>query len=286
MIQSSAPFWQGHTWKKALAEAIKDPRELFDLLALPRHYLAAAREVAEIFPLRATHSFVARMQAGNIDDPLLLQVLPLHLENQLTPGYNTDPVGDLPASKSPGVIHKYHGRVLLVTTGACAVHCRYCFRRHFPYSTANPAADDWRQALQYIAGDASISEVILSGGDPLSLSDHKLLRLVSLLAQIPHVTTLRIHSRLPVVLPQRLGEAFIAHLAAFGLQIIMVIHANHANEINTEVVASLAQLRRYGIPLLNQSVLLRKINDNAHTLAALSRTLFAHGTRRGAFRGG
>ncbi|MGD8939284.1 MAG: EF-P beta-lysylation protein EpmB [Gammaproteobacteria bacterium] len=277
MIQSSAAFWQGHSWKKALADAIKDPRELFDLLDLPRHYLAAAEEVAGIFPLRVTHSFVARMQAGDIDDPLLLQVLPLHLENQLMPGYNTDPVGDLLASKSPGVIHKYHGRVLLVTTGACAVHCRYCFRRHFPYSAANPAVDDWRQALQYIAGDTSICEVILSGGDPLSLGDQKLLRLVSLLAQIPHVSTLRIHSRLPIVLPQRISETFIARLTEFGLQIIMVIHANHANEINTEVADSLEQMRRYGIPLLNQSVLLRKINDSAPTLAALSRTLFANG---------
>jgi EF-P beta-lysylation protein EpmB len=233
--------------------------------------------VAKIFPLRVTHSFAARMRTGDINDPLLLQVLPLHLENQLTPGYSTDPVGDLPASKSPGVIHKYHGRVLLITTGACAIHCRYCFRRHFPYSHANPAADDWHQALQYIARDSSISEVILSGGDPLSLSDQKLLHLASLLAQIPHVTTLRIHSRLPIVVPQRISDTFIAQLAALRLQIVMVIHTNHANEINTEVLTALEQLRRYNIPLLNQSVLLHNINDNARTLAALSRALFAHG---------
>ncbi len=277
MIQSSATYWQGHSWKKALADAINDPLELFDILDLPTHYLASAKTVAKTFPLRVTRSFVARMQPGNINDPLLLQVLPLHLENQLTPGYSTDPVGDLPASTSPGVIHKYHGRVLLVTTGACAVHCRYCFRRHFPYSQANPSADNWRHALQYIAEDSSIGEVILSGGDPLSLSDQKLLRLATLLAQIPHVTTLRIHSRLPVVLPQRISNAFIAQLTASRLKIIMVIHANHANEINTEVITALKQLREFGIPLMNQSVLLHMVNDNAYTLATLSKTLFSHG---------
>jgi EF-P beta-lysylation protein EpmB len=277
MIQSSAPIWQFNLWKKALAEAIKDPRELFDLLNLPQHYLAAAQEVAKIFPLRVTRSFVARMRPGDINDPLLLQVLPLHLENQLVAGYNTDPVGDGLASKSPGVIHKYHGRVLLVTTGACAVHCRYCFRRHFPYSQANPATNDWDSAVQYIAGDASISEVILSGGDPLSLSDQKLLRLASLLAQIPHVSTLRIHSRVPIVLPERISDALLNNLTASRLQTIMVIHTNHTHEINDEVAAALELLRKFRIPLLNQSVLLRKVNDSVHTLATLSKTLFAHG---------
>jgi len=277
MIQSSAPYWQGHSWKKALAEAIHDPHVLFDILNLPLNHLASARAVAKIFPLRVTHSFVARMQPGDINDPLLRQVLPVHLENEFTPGYSTDPVGDRQASKRPGVIHKYHGRVLLVTTGACAVHCRYCFRRHFPYSQANPAANDWQQALQYIAQDASIGEVILSGGDPLSLSDEKLLRLVSLLAQIPHVNTLRIHSRLPIVLPQRISEALIDQLTTTRLQIILVIHANHGNEINAEVITALDILRHYNIPLLNQSVLLRQVNDNADALARLSRKLFTHG---------
>ncbi|WP_455210643.1 EF-P beta-lysylation protein EpmB [Kaarinaea lacus] len=277
MIQSSETYWQGHSWKKALAEAIHDPHELFNILDLPPHYLDAAITVAKNFPLRATRSFVSRMQPRNINDPLLLQVLPVHCENNLIPGYKTDPVGDLLASKKPGVIHKYHGRVLLVTTGACAVHCRYCFRRHFPYSQANPATEDWRQALQYIAEDASIGEVILSGGDPLSLSDQKLLRLVSLLAQIPHVNTLRIHSRLPIVLPQRISGAFIDQLTASRLQTVMVIHANHANEINAEVVTALDVLHQYNIPLLNQSVLLRRVNDNADALASLSRKLFSHG---------
>ena len=276
MIQSSAPHWQGDLWKKALADTIKDPRELFAILNLPRQYLAAAMEVAKVFPLRVTRSFVARMRSGDIDDPLLLQVLPLHLEQALTAGYSTDPVGDLAASKSPGVIHKYHGRVLLVTTGACAVHCRYCFRRHFPYSRANPGADDWQNALRYIEGDCSINEVILSGGDPLSLSDEKLLRLAELLGEIPHVTTLRIHSRLPIVLPQRVSDAFVARLASSRLQTVVVVHANHANEIDADVAVALDILRRHGVPLFNQSVLLRKVNDNARILAELSTTLFAH----------
>jgi len=277
MIQSSAPYWQGDNWKKALAEAIKDPRELFEILQLPAEHLAAAIEVSKTFPLRVTHSFVARMRSQDIHDPLLLQVLPLHWENQFTSGYSTDPVGDLAASKTPGVIHKYHGRVLLVTTGACAVHCRYCFRRHFPYAQANPTTDQWQYALEYIASDPNIGEVILSGGDPLSLSDHKLIQLFRALEKIPHVTTLRIHSRLPIVLPQRVNEAFAAQLTASRLQTVMVIHANHANEINSEVTAALGILRHHGITLLNQTVLLHQINDNARDLAVLSRSLFAQG---------
>lgn len=277
MIQSSSPYWQGELWKKALADAIKDPRELFGVLDLPQEYLTAALQVSKIFPLRVTRSFVARMQPGNIHDPLLLQVLPLHMETTLTPGYSTDPVGDLEASKYPGVLHKYHGRVLLVTTGACGVHCRYCFRRHFPYSDANPVADQWHKALQYIAGDPTINEVILSGGDPLSLSDEKLLHLATRLANIPHISTLRIHSRLPVVLPQRVTDALIGPLAATRLQIVMVIHANHANEIDTDVALAMQRLQNYAIPVLNQAVLLRRVNDEATTLANLSKTLFTHG---------
>jgi EF-P beta-lysylation protein EpmB len=277
MIQSSSPYWQGELWKKALADAIKNPCELFAVLNLPHEYLPAALEVSKVFPLRVTRSFVARMQPGNIHDPLLLQVLPLHMESTLTPGYSTDPVGDLGASKYPGVLHKYHGRVLLVTTGACAVHCRYCFRRHFPYSDANPSADHWQNALQYIAGDSSINEVILSGGDPLSLSDHKLLHLATRLANIPHISTLRIHSRLPVVLPQRISDALIGPLTATRLQIVMVIHANHVNEIDTDVITAMQRLQSYGIQVLNQSVLLRRVNDEPTTLANLSKTLFAHG---------
>ena len=277
MIQSSMPYWQGGIWKKALAEAIKNPQELFEILQLPLEKLPAAIEVAKVFPLRVTHSFIARMQPGDIQDPLLLQVLPLHLETSLAAGYSTDPVGDLAASKAPGVIHKYFGRVLLVTTGACAVHCRYCFRRHFPYAQANPVADHWQNALHYINADPTINEVILSGGDPLSLSDQKLIELTKLLEAIPHVTTLRIHSRLPIVLPQRINETFIAQLTASRLQIVMVVHANHSNEINSEVATALGILRRHGMPLLNQSVLLHKVNDSASDLANLSKVLFTHG---------
>jgi EF-P beta-lysylation protein EpmB len=277
MIQSSAPYWQGDTWKKALADAIKSPLELFETLRLPPHYLEAAIEVANVFPLRVTHSFVSRMRPGDIHDPLLLQVLPLTLENKVTAGYSTDPVGDLAASKTPGLIHKYFGRVLLVTTGACAIHCRYCFRRHFPYNHANPAANEWQDALRYLAADTSVSEVILSGGDPLSLSDQKLIQLLKHLEKIPHVTTLRLHSRLPIVLPQRINAPFVAQLTASRLQIVMVVHTNHKNEINAEVATALDILRHHDIPLLNQSVLLRKINDNVADLTDLSKTLFAHG---------
>lgn len=277
MIQSSAPYWQSDLWKKELADAVKDPLELFRILNLPPEYLPAAQEVSRDFALQVPRSFLARMERGNIDDPLLRQVLPLHLENRTIPGFTADPVGDLAASKAPGLIHKYFGRVLLVTTGACAIHCRYCFRRHFPYSQANPAANRWQNALRYIANDTTINEVILSGGDPFSMSDQKLIELTGLLASIPHVTTLRIHSRLPIVLPQRISRELMLALTNSRLQIVVVVHANHANEINHEVAAALGILRAYGITLLNQSVLLYKVNDNAAALARLSHTLFAHG---------
>jgi EF-P beta-lysylation protein EpmB len=193
------------------------------------------------------------------------------------PGYGRDPVGDLSAMTAPGLLHKYQRRVLLTTTGACAIHCRYCFRRHFPYADANPAAEGWRDALGAIAADASIDEVILSGGDPLTLSDARLAELAARLADIPHVRRLRIHTRLPIVLPERITDELCRLLGSTRFQSVVVVHANHANEVDQTVVSALQRLRATGTTLLNQSVLLKGVNDDVDALCALSETLFAAG---------
>jgi EF-P beta-lysylation protein EpmB len=217
------------------------------------------------------------MQWRDPHDPLLRQVLPLADECLASEGYGDDPVGDLNAMVVPGLLHKYEGRVLLTATGACAVHCRYCFRRHFPYADANPLADQWRQSLDYIAGDESITEVILSGGDPLSLSDRRLAELVRRLDAIEHLRRLRLHTRLPIVLPERVNDEMLDWLGATRLKTAIVVHANHANEIDASVVAALKRLKASGTALLNQSVLLRGVNDSAEALMDLSEKLFDAG---------
>lgn len=260
-----------------MAAAIRDPAELIDLLELDPALLPPALSAAHSFPLVVPRSFVARMRKGDPNDPLLLQVLPLTQEHVEVPGFLSDPVGDLQAHNAPGVLHKYHGRTLLITTGACAVHCRYCFRRHFPYSEANAGQGGWRRAVDYLGATPSITEVILSGGDPLMLSDRKLTGLIAALDTVPHLSRLRIHSRLPVVLPSRVDRPLLRTLRETRLQTILVIHANHANELNTEVEQALARLKGQGIVLLNQAVLLRNINDELARLLALSERLFAMG---------
>ena len=253
------------------------PEELLAATGLGTEWLPAARAPPGCSPLRVPRGFVARMRRGDPHDPLLRQVLPLAEECLTAPGFAADPVGDDAAMTVPGVLHKYRGRVLLTATGACAVHCRYCFRRHFPYADANPAADRWQAALGYIAGDASISEVILSGGDPLTLSDRRLGELTDALATIPHVQRLRIHTRLPIVLPERVDDGLLAWLGNLRLPGVVVVHVNHANELDAAVKAALARLKDAGVQLLNQSVLLRGVNDSGDALAALSEALFACG---------
>ena len=277
MIARTAPPWQTAAWQKSLAQAIRDPAELLRALQLPTEFLAQAVAAGRRFPLCVPRSYLARMEPGNPNDPLLRQILPLGAELQTVPGFAVDPVGDLGAMPRPGLLHKYAGRVLLVTTGACAVHCRYCFRRHFPYGEANPAAGTWQPALEYIAADPSIEEVILSGGDPLSLSDRRLAALSAHLATIPHLRRLRIHTRHPVVLPERVDAALLEWLQADRLQKIMVIHANHPRELDASVMEALARLRTIGVTLLNQSVLLRDVNDSVTTLVELSERLFTAG---------
>ncbi len=264
-------------WAQALAGAITDPGVLLSRLGLGPEWLAPARAAARRFPLRVPAGFVARMRRGDPHDPLLRQVLPLAEECLAAAGYSRDPVGDLNARRAPGLLQKYAGRVLLTATGACAVHCRYCFRRHYPYGEENASADQFRAALAEISADATIREVILSGGDPLTLSDRRLHEFSEALAGIAHVERLRLHTRLPVVLPERIDAGLLGWLRSLRVPVVIVIHANHPNELDASVAAALGLLRDERVTLLNQSVLLKGVNDDAGTLVALSERLVALG---------
>ena len=282
MIPAPLPPSQPARWQQAWRDAVRDPRELLSLLGLEALAAAIAdgppsAGAGEAFPLRVPRGFVARMRHGDPHDPLLRQVLPLDAELRPVPGFTLDAVGDAAARAAHGVIRKYRGRALLVATGSCAVHCRYCFRRHFPYAEETAAADGWREAVAAIAADAGIDEVILSGGDPLSLATHKLVEVTSALEDIPHLRRLRIHTRLPVVLPQRVDDALIAWIASLPWPVTVVLHANHANEFDADVDAAAARLRATGATLLNQAVLLRGVNDSVDALARLSERGFAAG---------
>lgn len=278
MITRTAPQWRTTArWQQELAQAVRDPDELIRLLELPPSLRAAAQRAAQRFALRVPHAYVKRMQKANPADPLLRQVLPLGEECEDSEGFGTDPVGDLEAMVGDGILHKYRGRVLLTVTGACAVHCRYCFRRHFPYSAANPARDHWQQALDYLHRHEDVEEVILSGGDPLSLSDASLSALVTELETIAHIRRLRLHTRQPVVLPSRVDAHLVQWLAATRLQTVVVLHVNHPNELDAAVHDAVAELARHSGALLNQSVLLAGVNDDADTLVRLSQRLFDFG---------
>jgi len=263
-------------WKNALATAVRDPAELLALLDLPTSLLPAARQAAQQFPLRIPRSYLSRMQKGVIGDPLLRQVLPLEEELQEVSGFTTDPVGDLNASTTPGVLHKYHGRVLLTTTGACAVHCRYCFRRHFPYAEENPGKRNWQEVVDYLQQHPEVEELILSGGDPLMLDTPQLQALTDRLQQLPQLKRLRIHTRLPIVLPERIDHELLTWIEGLPWQLVLVVHCNHPQELDREVTTALSLLHRRDIVLLNQSVLLKGINDDADTLQRLHETLFEH----------
>jgi EF-P beta-lysylation protein EpmB len=269
-------------WQRELADAITDPHELLAALGLPADLAEPAQRAAQSFRLRVTRSFLARMRRGDAHDPLLRQVLPLGEELLEVPGFIADPLDEHAARRTPQLLQKYAGRALLITTEACAVHCRYCFRREFPYSppdtgAAGAGSGRWGEALEAIARDASIEEVILSGGDPLSLSDARLTQLTDALAGIPHVKRLRVHTRQPVVLPSRVDDGLLAWLRGIRLPVVIVLHVNHANEIDDQVRAACAALRSAGVTLLNQSVLLRGVNDDVDTLQRLSCALMEAG---------
>ena len=260
-------------WRQAMKAAIRDPDELCRAVGLDDRWREPARRAAVDFPVFAPLEYLARVVPGDPFDPLLRQVLPLDDETRVVPGFSPDPVGDGPARREAGLLQKYAGRALLITTGACAIHCRYCFRRHYPYDESPRSLDAWAPALQHLAADTTLDEVLLSGGDPLTLVDEQLAALAHRLAAIPHLRRLRIHTRLPIVIPQRVDDALLAWLRGTRLAPIMVIHANHPAEIDDAVAAALSRLVDAGIPVLNQAVLLQGVNDHVETLAELSRRL-------------
>ena len=270
MIPLKTIPWQSDAWSRSLANAISDPRVLLERLGLED----TGVDFDADFPLRVPISFVERMRTHDVNDPLLRQVLPLSAERERVPGYSADPLAEAEATLAPGVIQKYQGRVLLIAAPACAVHCRYCFRRTFPYA-------DHQQAVAFpmlaaLERDTTISEVILSGGDPLMLKDAPLRRLITRLDAIAHLRRIRIHTRLPVVIPERVTAELIDLLRDTRTKPAIVLHVNHPNEIDGAFVDALDALHRAGITLLNQSVLLAGVNDDVHTLDELSQRLFDH----------
>ncbi len=277
MIPVAPLALQPDRWQDQWRDAVRDPAELLSLLGLESLATRLSPAAMAQFPLRVPRAFIQRMRHGDVADPLLRQVLPLDDEDRIVPGFELDAVGDAAAKAGNGVIHKYNGRALLITTGSCAVNCRYCFRRHFPYAEETAARGDWAEAVAAIAADSSIEEVLLSGGDPLSLSTPKLADLTRQLTALPQIKRLRIHSRLPVVLPARIDDAFIDWLSNLPWPVTFVIHANHANEFDSEVDAALARLRDAGAVLLNQAVLLHGVNDSIDALAELSERGFRAG---------
>ena len=271
-------LYQEPNWQNEMSDLITQPDELLDLLELsPEQLRSGALLASEQFKLRVPRAFVGKMQKGNPLDPLLLQVLPHHLELEEHPDFVTDPLGEEQANQLPGILHKYKRRFLLTLTGACAVHCRYCFRRHFPYQENLPKNEDWLNIKNYITDHADINEIILSGGDPLTLSNRRLQQWIERLESIEQVKILRIHSRVPVVMPTRLDEELISLLKNSRLRIILVIHSNHASELDDYCCAQLNRLVQAHITVLNQAVLLKGVNDSAQVLVELSYRLFDAG---------
>lgn len=261
-------------WLAQLADVVTSPDELLHLLNVDADTnLLAGRDAKRLFALRVPRAFIARMEPGNPNDPLLRQVLTSQDEFIAAPGFSTDPLEEQ-HSVVPGLLHKYSNRALLLVKGGCAVNCRYCFRRHFPYAENQGNKRNWQAALEYISAHPELDEIIFSGGDPLMAKDHELDWLITQLESISHIKRLRIHSRLPIVIPARVTDALVARISTSSLQVLLVNHINHANEIDAEFHAAMKRLRMAGVTLLNQSVLLRGVNDNAQTLADLSNALF------------
>ncbi len=256
-----------------MKRAVRSAEMLYRLLKLP---LPAFSEDIPTFPTFVPLEFLRRMIPGDPSDPLLRQVLPIDKEHLPQPGFVSDPVGDLDSLASAGLIHKYQARALVIATGACGVHCRYCFRREFPYSDAGSRRENWKPAIDYVANRPDVQEVILSGGDPLTLTDSNLLELISRMDAIAHVKRIRIHTRMPIVIPQRITESLVQELRNTRATTWVVVHTNHANELDHEVIARLAMLSDSGIPILNQAVLLSGVNDTEDALVELFTKLIDH----------
>ncbi len=264
-------------WQTQLANAFTELETLYDYLQLSPKDLNFSTTAAQQFPLRVPLAFASRIEKRNPNDPLLRQILPIDDELKSYSGFNNDPVGDLNAVKQTGLLHKYHGRVLLINTGACAVHCRYCFRRNFPYADLQLNKQQENDVIQAIQNDTSIEEVILSGGDPLILNDARMAKWFEALGEIKTLKRIRIHTRLPIVLPSRVTDELLTILKKSSKKIIVVLHCNHANEIDVDVAQACQRLKSANVTLLNQSVLLQGVNDDAVTLCDLSERLFEVG---------
>ncbi|CAH0991673.1 L-lysine 2,3-aminomutase [Sinobacterium norvegicum] len=270
-------FSETKSWQQQLSEAISSSEELITYLQLPRNLKADIDQAIGSFALRAPYAYLQRIKKGDINDPLLKQILPISRELVEQPGFTADPLEEQQANPAPGIIHKYPGRVLLMPTSACAINCRYCFRRHFPYEENTPSRQQWQQSLDYLRHDSSIHEVILSGGDPLASSDKQLAWLSQQLSDIPHIKELRIHSRFPIVIPDRINDEFLAWTTATRLNVVVVVHCNHPQEIDEDVLNCLRRIQKNGLILLNQAVLLRDVNNKLKTLSDLSQRLVEAG---------
>jgi EF-P beta-lysylation protein EpmB len=273
------------SWQQSLASCVSSLSELADILQLPQLVEGDGKLVSNMnfssFPLRVPREFVARMKKGSLDDPLLQQVLPQALQSQApfpSPGFSADPLKEKNATPVPGLLHKFKDRVLLIVSGACAIHCRYCFRQHFPYAQHVLSPSRWQPALDYIRQQTQIKEVIISGGDPLSAKDSSLSALLSELCTVPHLRRLRIHTRMPIVIPQRIDTSFLQMLRQLSLPLTLVVHSNHPQEIDGAVIQAMHKLNSIPrLTLLNQTVLLHGINCDAQILAALSERLHQAG---------
>jgi len=263
-------------WLEILNNAVSDPKILLQQLDLPLIDFEQDLAARKLFALRVPQPFIDRMEKGNPQDPLFLQVMTSAQEFMQVDGFVKDPLEEQ-HNAAPNVLHKYHNRLLLMVKNACAVNCRYCFRRHFPYNQNQGNKANWQKAVNYILANPQIEEVIFSGGDPLMAKDHELAWLIKQLENVPHLQRLRIHSRLPVVIPERITTELCRLFAETRLQIVFVTHINHGNEIDKHLTNALQKLKEAGVTLLNQSVLLKGINDNAQTLKTLSDKLFTVG---------
>jgi len=265
-----------YNWEAELKNSIQNIDELLNILNIEEQH-RPVNTAKQAFTLRVPQSYIARMEKGNINDPLLQQVLPQDIELLQVPSFTPDPLQEKKYNILPGLLHKYYGRVLVMLSGSCAIHCRYCFRRNFPYEENTPGNKGLEKIIAYIEQHPEITEVILSGGDPLIAKDAYLNKIIETFSQIKSLITLRIHTRIPIVLPSRINDTLLQILHSSALKKVIVLHTNHPNELNTEVIHNLQRLQQANITLLNQSVFLKGINDCSQVLAALSHKLFQAG---------
>jgi EF-P beta-lysylation protein EpmB len=262
------------TWQKELANAVKNPQQLLEILEIEQENDQISQLARKQFPMLVPLPFIKKMKKGDINDPLLKQVLPINDEELVVTGFTTDPLVEQ-NNNQQGLLHKYKSRVLIILKTGCAVNCRYCFRRHFPYADNSVNKSQLTEIVNYIQMHPDVNEVILSGGDPLMAKDKQLAELMDQLEALPQLTRLRIHTRLPVVIPARLTKGLVNRLQQSRFKIVLVLHINHAQEIDADLANALKRCHQAGIQLLNQSVLLKGVNDDVQTLVNLSEALFS-----------